>query len=214
MDPPEPWSVRYPTWDAPERSPGRTTCSAMSGITTAWHYAEGGERARRAEAEYFLRQAEYIDDILAYEMSRYQPSVTSVYAGSTVRESLLRSVYRLPDKLSHSLASSPLFNTSLQPPRNELMAEAIAWSIGWASFCKELHPDMDQYNFDPANAKDLLTLSVPTQPTLLIRSPYRPRLLLSNHLSKLWLPLQQDLFLVLLSYLLEGTVVGMCRGMP
>lgn len=34
---------------------------------------------------------------------------------------------------------------------------------------------------------------------------HRPRLLLFNHLSKLWLPLRQDRFLVLLSYLLGGT---------
>ena len=67
-----------------------------------------------------------------------------------------------------------------------------------------------------AISKDLYSApSSQELPPLHLRSNHnRPRLLLFNHLSKLWLPLRQDRFLVLLTYLLGGTELGMCRGIP
>ncbi|KAK4442611.1 hypothetical protein QBC34DRAFT_499571 [Podospora aff. communis PSN243] len=71
-----------------------------------------------------------------------------------------------------------------------------------------------QYPDKPAGEERTSTVLKDLNPTpssrelspLHLRSnQHRPRLLLFNHLSRLWLPLRQDRFLVLLSYLLGGT---------
>jgi hypothetical protein len=96
-------------------------------------------------------------------------------------------------------------------PYQELDPRDYAWFQDspdeFANACAET-PPIDSNILDPTPpSQDLPPLHFHFR-----SNQHRPRLLLFNHLSKLWLPLRQDRFLVLLSYLLGGTGLGTCRG--